>query len=187
MGEPDSKNTLLVDSSELRKVSKRRFLLLATIILLFLCAGGWWFLNAQQKTSIYPNAKLIYSSNRYSEVGWIKLNQLQNSTFTTSDSYFEVLRWFLENNWNPSIPIGVESYRFTREEIISASKPEVRLIYFVNIQKIEPDLTCISQGTYASTVLFDGETIYSSPDYQDAGSEYFYSAPDCPANKTTSN
>jgi len=171
----------------MRKVTKRKFLLLATAILLVLCAGGWWFVNAQQKTSIYPNAKLIYASNRYSEVGWIKLNQLQNSTFTTNDSYFEVLRWFLDNSWNPSIPIGIESYRFTREEIISASKPELRLIYFVNIQTIEPNLTCISQGKYVSTVLVDGEIIYTSPDYQDASSEYFYSAPDCLTNKTTSN
>jgi hypothetical protein len=102
-----------------------------------------------------------------------------------NDSYQEVLRWFLNNDWNISFASHERLYQFTREETISDSYPEIRLVYFVNIQPSGTNQTCISQGTYASVILFDGEVIYRSPDYKDASLEYFYNAPDCPTNADT--
>ena len=122
---------------------------------------------------------------KYNEIGLIKRSQFQISQFATNDSYQEVLRWFLDNDWNIFVASHDKWYRFTKEETISEFYPEIRLVYYIDIQPSGNNQTCIIQVAYASVVVLDGKVIHRSQDYLDVGSDYYHHAPDCPLNAHT--
>ena len=153
--------------------------MLAIIMLIFLGSGYWLFGKWTDSTSIYPNASLIEASNQYSEIGLIKLNQFRISSFATNDSYQEVLRWLLENDWNIFLARHEEWYRLKKEETLWGFNPEIRRVYFIDIQPSTNDQTCITQVSYASVLLLDGKVIHQSKDYVEAGSDYYHHQPEC--------
>ena len=163
----------------MRRISKRNLLVLTTVILLFCGSGYWLFGQWADSTSIYPNASLIETSSQYSEIGLIKLNQFRISSFATNDSYQEVLLWFMENDWNIFLAAHEEWYRLNKEETVWGFYPEIRRVFFIDIQPSTNNQTCITQVSYASVLLFDGEIIHRSQDYLEVGSDYYHYQPEC--------
>ena len=163
----------------MKGISKRRILIFGFTFFLSLCLGLLWFRQLLKQDSFYPNATLTGSSGIFTEIGVVNRSQFQISHYVTDDSYQEVLKWFLDNDWGVFLASPETWYRLTKEEIIWDYYSQIRLFYSIDIQPTENGQTCITQVVFSSVTFSNGKILYRSPDYVKEGSDYYHFAPDC--------
>ena len=166
----------------MQKISKRKLRVGSLTLLLFVYLSGWWFQRSRQIPPVYPNSTLTDSPDNYHEVRFIEHNQLQISTFETTDSTLEVMRWLFENDWDPLIAQHLSTSRFTKDDQVLDFLLNIRHYHVLDFKATENNRTCITQIKLVTVRLFDGPVIYSTQDYsKTSGDVHHWLAISCPS------